>query len=198
MNYLAHAVLSFGNAELLTGNMISDFVKGKNKFTFPLAIQNGIQLHRIIDTYTDNHSSTREAMSFFRKDYRLYSGPIIDILFDHFLAIDETEFRNAGELQMFSFSTYQLLEENKEFWPVIFSTLFPFMKNENWLYNYRLASGIQKSLAGLSHRALYMGSSERAYQLFLEHYSELQSCYRIFFPQLRKYSSDALCNFKAD
>jgi acyl carrier protein phosphodiesterase len=30
MNYLAHAVLSFQQPDILTGNMISDFVKGRN------------------------------------------------------------------------------------------------------------------------------------------------------------------------
>ena len=31
MNYLAHAYLSFGDPDILAGNMISDFVKGKKK-----------------------------------------------------------------------------------------------------------------------------------------------------------------------
>jgi acyl carrier protein phosphodiesterase len=39
MNYLAHAYLSFNDPEILVGNMISDFVKGKKKFDFPLRIQ---------------------------------------------------------------------------------------------------------------------------------------------------------------
>ena len=33
MNYLAHAYLSFGDPGILTGNMISDFVKGKRNLT---------------------------------------------------------------------------------------------------------------------------------------------------------------------
>ena len=36
MNFLAHAFLSFNDPDILTGNMISDFVKGKQKFDFPL------------------------------------------------------------------------------------------------------------------------------------------------------------------
>jgi acyl carrier protein phosphodiesterase len=35
MNYLAHAYLSFNDPEILVGNMISDFVKGKKKFDSP-------------------------------------------------------------------------------------------------------------------------------------------------------------------
>ena len=58
MNYLAHACLSFGNEDILVGNMISDFIKGKKKFDYPVAIQNGIMLHRMIDTFTDAHAVT--------------------------------------------------------------------------------------------------------------------------------------------
>ena len=62
MNYLAHAYLSFNDPEILVGNMISDFVKGKKKFDYPLRIQAGIMLHRIIDEFTDGHPATREEL----------------------------------------------------------------------------------------------------------------------------------------
>jgi acyl carrier protein phosphodiesterase len=74
MNYLAHAYLSFNEPEILAGNMISDFVKGKKKFDYSLTIQQGIALHRAIDQFTDFHPVTQEAKSYFKKDYRLYSG----------------------------------------------------------------------------------------------------------------------------
>jgi acyl carrier protein phosphodiesterase len=51
MNYLAHAYLSFKHEDILLGNLISDFVKGKKKFDYPLLIQKGITLHRNIDTF---------------------------------------------------------------------------------------------------------------------------------------------------
>ena len=39
MNFLAHAWLSFDVPEILAGNLISDFVKGKKKFEFASGIQ---------------------------------------------------------------------------------------------------------------------------------------------------------------
>ncbi|KAF0239868.1 MAG: hypothetical protein FD183_1294 [Chitinophagaceae bacterium] len=50
MNYLAHAYLSFNEPSILLGNMISDYVKGKKQYDYPLLIQKGIHLHRAIDT----------------------------------------------------------------------------------------------------------------------------------------------------
>ncbi len=41
MNYLAHAYLSFNDPDVLAGNMISDFVKGKKKFDYPGAHTHG-------------------------------------------------------------------------------------------------------------------------------------------------------------
>src|SRR6185503_13562950 len=109
MNYLAHAWLSFNQPGILTGNMISDFVKGKKKFDFPPVIQKGIALHRAIDEFTDFHPVIQKAKSYFRKEYRLYSGAFIDIVFDHFLANDKKEFADGIELDTFCQATYIIL-----------------------------------------------------------------------------------------
>lgn len=61
MNFLAHAWLSFDVPEILAGNLISDFVKGKKKFEFASGIQKGIELHRNIDAFTDQHPATKDA-----------------------------------------------------------------------------------------------------------------------------------------
>ena len=76
MNLLAHAYLSFNNPEILVGNMISDYVKGKKKFDYPIGIQNGIQLHRLIDQFTDAHPMTKRAKIIFSPHYGLYSGAL--------------------------------------------------------------------------------------------------------------------------
>src|ERR1700682_4685290 len=74
MNFLAHAYLSFEIPEILVGNLISDFVKGKKKFDYSFPIQHGISLHRSIDHFTDTHPVTSKAKSLFKADYGLYAG----------------------------------------------------------------------------------------------------------------------------
>ena len=88
VNYLAHAYLSFGDAEVLTGNMISDFVKGKKKFNYPERILGGINLHRAIDEFTDDHPVNKAVAKIFRPAYGLYSGALLDVVYDHFLAVE--------------------------------------------------------------------------------------------------------------
>ena len=79
MNYLGHAFLSFGDGDILTGNMIGDHVKGKIALEqYPDGIKKGIMLHRKIDEYTDLHPATQRAKLPFREVYGLYAGAIMD------------------------------------------------------------------------------------------------------------------------
>ena len=192
MNFLAHAFLSFNDADILTGNMISDFVKGKRKFDYPVSIQNGIYLHRQIDNFTDFHLSTARAKEFFRPKYRLYSGAFVDIVYDHFLATDQKQFNRNNSLKSFTETTYTLLEKNAAYFPDHFQKMFPYMRSQNWLYEYRLKEGIHKSFAGLVHRALYLNESDVAFEVFNTYYDELKDCYESFFPELKSYTVSIL------
>lgn len=188
MNFLAHAVLSFNHPAILTGNMISDFVKGKRKFGYPLSIQKGISLHREIDNFTDFHKVTAKAKEFFRPQYRLYSGAFVDIVYDHFLALDKQQFEENNGLENFTINTFNLLDENTSYLPLAFQKIFSYMKSQNWLFEYRLKEGIGKSFTGLVHRAAYLNESEIAFEIFNEHYKEFENCYQEFFPELKEFA----------
>ena len=189
MNYLAHAYLSFNEPEILAGNMISDFVKGKKKIDYSLTIQQGIALHRAIDQFTDLHPVTQEAKSYFKKDYRLYSGAFVDVVFDHFLANDKNEFSNDKELDSFCQSTYHNLQNNSSVFPEKFLQMLPYMKKQNWLFHYGSREGIEKSFGGLVRRAVYLSESAIAFYIFNNYYQELEKCYQLFFPEIKKFSA---------
>lgn len=187
INYLAHAYLSFDDPEILVGNLISDFVKGKKKFDYPPGIQKGIALHRAIDSFTDKHDATKRANDIFRPYYRLYSGALTDVAFDHFLARDENEF---SETSLFDFSqrSYEILEAYREWLPEKFASMFSYMKSQNWLFNYRTTRGIQKSFGGVVHRAAYLTDSETAGKLFEQHYQQFAEYYRHFWQDMKLYA----------
>lgn len=192
MNYLAHAYLSFNKPEILVGNMISDYIKGKKQFDYPLPIQKGIKLHRAIDNYTDAHAVTHELKSFFRPQYRLYSGTFADVVYDHFLANDKTKFDTEAALKQFSINTYKMLDPYFELFPLHFQKMFPYMKEHNWLYNYRYTWGIEESFGGVVRRAAYLTESKIAFEIFNKNYNAMQSCYNEFFPDLKKYTATQL------
>ena len=188
MNYLAHAYLSFNQPEILTGNMISDFVKGKKKFGFSPAIQKGIALHRAIDEFTDFHPVTQQAKAYFKKEYRLYAGAFIDVVYDHFLANDKKEFADDAGLDSFCQATYVSLQNNSAVLPDKFLQILPYMQQQNWLYHYGFKEGIEKSFGGLARRAAYLSESAIAYRIFNEYYDELGQCYEMFFPALKNFA----------
>jgi acyl carrier protein phosphodiesterase len=187
INYLAHAYLSFHNPEILVGNMISDFVKGRKKFVYPDTIQKGITLHRYIDTFTDAHEATREAKEVFRPHYRLYSGAFIDVVYDHFLANDGSEFTDRPLLD-FSQEVYTVLDSNKAWLPPYFALMFPYMRSQNWLFNYRERWGIEKSMGGLVRRSAYLTESQTAFSLFEQYYQLLEDCYRHFWAEAKPFA----------
>lgn len=195
MNYLAHAFLSFNDPGVLTGNMISDFVKGKKRYDYLASIQKGISLHRAIDRFTDDHEATRQAKEVFRPAYRLYSGALVDVVYDHFLAADQNEFTDDS-LQSFAASVYNTLEEFLPVLPEKFRLMFPYMKQYNWLYNYKFRWGIERSLGGVVRRAAYLTESETAFRLFNENYTTLQTCYESFISEVKNFARSEFENLE--
>lgn len=192
MNYLAHAYLSFNQPAILAGNLISDFVKGKQHLQYPDEVRKGILLHRAIDAFTDEHATTREAKDIFRPHYRLYSSAFIDVSYDHFLANDWQQFTDDDSLSVFSQQVYNSLDNYLHVFPEPFRRMYPYMKQQNWLYNYRHVAGIERSFAGLVHRAAYLTDSQTAFKLFEENYHRLQQYYTDFFPAIQQYAYDTL------
>ena len=226
VNYLAHAYLSFGIPDVVVGNLISDFIKGKKQLEYPDSIRKGITLHRAIDTFTDTHPVTRHAKSYFRAVYGLYSGALVDVAYDHFLANDPGVFPTtdaegtegerlvdpgsgsvvvgqdrdgaipaeaapgtpAASLSAFAQQTYRQLATREALFPERFARMFPYMRDQDWLYHYRYKEGIFNSFAGLARRAAYMPPPQQACELFEAHFADLEACYREFFPSLRDFA----------
>lgn len=158
--------------------MIGDFVKGKKALEqYPEKIRKGIMLHRAIDSYADMHPANIRAKVWFRETYGLYSGAVVDTVYDHFLATDAHYFKTEKELYDFSQETYAKLEQHSEHFPPRFAAMFPYMKEQNWLYNYRTMKGVERSLQGLGRRAQYMPPSDDAYKTFVLRYYQLEQCF---------------------
>ncbi|MEP6674630.1 MAG: ACP phosphodiesterase [Ferruginibacter sp.] len=175
--------------------MISDFIKGKKQFDYPVEIQKGIRLHRAIDDFTDHHPATKKINKFFHARYRLYSGAFTDIVYDYFLANDVNEFKNETVLLQFAASTYQQLQQYHEYFPEKFARLFPYMQQQDWLSNYRFPLLIEKSFGGLVYRAAYLKESTHAFNTFMNHQTEMKEQYNEFFPDVKQFAIDQLEHF---
>ncbi|MEI8203734.1 MAG: ACP phosphodiesterase [Bacteroidota bacterium] len=191
MNFLAHAFLSFGNNEVLVGNLIADSVKGKPSILYPDDIRLGITLHRAIDHYTDNHPVYKESLNRIKPTYARFSGIITDIYYDHFLAYNWTKYSDEA-LEQFATHCYETLSLNYEILPERSKQILPYMKNQNWFVGYANMSGLQKVFDGMSRRIKHPTFMENALTELKEHYAELESDFHLFFPELITYAENKL------
>lgn len=189
MNFLGHACLSFNENDILVGNIISDYIKGRRQYDYPLQIQKGIQLHRAIDAFTDTNAEVKEMSSFFKPAYRLYAPAVIDVLLDYFLANDDKEFATEIDLRQFTGRVYKTLHDFKMYFPVKFAAMFPYMQSQDWLFNYRFEAGIKQSMEGLKRRALYISEMDTAFMIFLDNMASFKMLYDEFYPSVKKFAA---------
>ncbi len=183
MNFLAHLFLSRNDHDLLIGNFIADYVKGRKKDLYPPAITRGIELHRAIDDYTDHHPITDESKSKLRPIYHKYSGVIVDIYYDHFLAKNFSEY-SAIPLQKYVQDVYALFSNNQEYLPDEVKLFLPYMIEKNWLFNYQSIEGIGRTLTGLSKRVSFENKMDEAVVELKKDYLLYENEFARFFPQL--------------
>jgi len=179
LNYLAHSILSYTDGQLV-GNMIADFIKNNERENFPLEIQEGIRLHRAIDTFTDSHPAVSEAKKIFSPLVRLYSGAFVDVAFDYFVAHLYPE----NELKKHSQKAYRILWENEKWLPESYKKMLVRMEQDDWLANYRQDQNIQYSMQNVLNKAKYLDKDIPVFDAFLENKEKLQYYFDNFFPDI--------------
>ena len=187
MNFLAHIYLSFEDDEITIGNFIADSIRG-NKFKhLPERVQKGIKLHRYIDSYTDAHPTFRESTKRLHKNYGHYSGIIVDIFYDHFLAKNWKNYSDTP-LSIFVDNFYDLLEDNYTILPDGVKRMMPYMIADNWILSYAKIEGIAKVLNGMNRRTKNKSKMNFAIIDLEEHYAEFEKEFVSFFEELTTFS----------
>ncbi|MBL0104451.1 MAG: DUF479 domain-containing protein [Bacteroidetes bacterium] len=183
MNFLAHIYLSGSDKELMIGNFIADFVKGKQKDSYPDGIRKGIELHRAIDDFTDHHPMTGESKARLRPLYRKYSGVIVDLYYDHFLAANFTRYSDLTLVE-YSAQTYRYISEYESILPDGVKFFLPYMVEKNWLLNYATVAGIGRALSGLSTRVSFENKMNESVRELEQYYELFENEFTRFFPEL--------------
>ncbi len=152
MNYLGHILLSGNNEQLMTGNFIGDYVKGKKYHDYPEEIQRGIILHRKIDYFTDhcsnNWKNIRERL---KPIYGRYAGVVADLFADHILAQNWQSFSHT-RLDHYSKWVYAALLHNYNYLPERVKLFLPYLIQHRRLQSYKYNNGIEMSLRIMSFR----------------------------------------------
>jgi acyl carrier protein phosphodiesterase len=187
MNYLAHAYLNGtrGN-DVLMGNMMGDFIKGNQFLSYEPAIQQGILLHRSIDTFTDTHTIVSQAKNYFRAEYGLYSGALVDVMWDHFLANDITVFDSDVAVQQFTQNVYAVLQQHSSLMTERMAYMCKYMIQYDWLYNYKKVEGIFSSWRGMSKRLEHLKDTALAEVIFTDNYKAFAQMFLALKQDLQK------------
>lgn len=149
MNYLAHLYLSGNDEKIRVGNFIGDFVKGKKWEKYPTRIGQGILLHRQIDYFTDSHPKFIEARMLFKPEFGLYSGIIIDFIYDHYLAKNWNSYSDEN-LHQYTKQAHKVLLKNFLRLPTQVQQFLPFLIKNKRLESYATVDGIIEAVGIMS------------------------------------------------
>ena len=191
MNYLAHIYLSGDNDLVTIGNFIADGIKGNKYKKYPKELQTGILLHRHIDTFTDAHDTVRLSTKRLHEKYGHYSGIIVDILYDHFLAKNWKQYCTVP-LNQYVEDFYDSLEEHYDILPLRVQKMMPYMMTDNWLLSYASINGISRVLDGMNRRTKSLSGMNEAVVELETFYTEFENEFSIFFDELIVYSNQKL------
>jgi acyl carrier protein phosphodiesterase len=191
MNFLAHLYLSGNDEQLMIGNFIADSVKGSSFKNFPEGIAKGIMLHRAIDFYSDNHPVFLKSVERLRPNYRKYSGVIVDIFYDHFLAKNWKEY-SEKPLEQYSSEVYKLMLKNIFQMPEKSLMFLKYAMRTNRLVSYGTLDGIGEVLHGMSRRTTFKSNMEFAINDLKENYPLFEKEFRIFFEDVKIFVKDRI------
>lgn len=191
MNILAHIYLSNNQQEIQIGNFIADFIIGNQYKYLPENIQQGIFLHRQIDTFTDTHPIVKQSKRRLNERYKLYNGIIIDIFYDHFLAKNWDHY-HPQNLAEFSTNFYELLNKNRAILPPKVIKIMPYLIHQNWLLNYAQLQGIERTLIGMNKRTNLQSQMNLAIADLKLHYDDFESDFTDFFENLITFSTSKI------
>lgn len=186
MNYIAHIHLAAATNTSLIGNFLGDFVKGNDLSYLSEDIQQGIILHRKIDSFTDSHCDVIALRRSFPKGLRRVSGICIDIWFDHLLLKFNQGFHPLLEDPVFNRFYQELQDFEMELRP--YQKVRGSLLNGRWLVHYRdmqICLNVFKSVeVRLNNKIVF---AEKAFQFMADNQHEIENRFQIFYPQLMDY-----------
>jgi acyl carrier protein phosphodiesterase len=186
MNHLGHLFVSGNKPLTIVGNFMADAVKGRDLSAFPAGIQNGIRMHRRIDSFTDNHPLTLRGRERLREHCGKYAGVALDIFYDHTIARCWPQL-SPEPLAGFTQRMYRLLEEHAPLMPARTQHMLGYMVRNDWLTSYATIPGIARALNGLSARVPGGEVLRGAEKVLEEHLDAFDAECLQFLPALREH-----------
>jgi acyl carrier protein phosphodiesterase len=130
----------------MLGNLCGDLIKGNKFIGLHPSVKKGVQLHRSIDSFTDSHKLIRKAKAIVRPEFNLFSGIVIDMFFDHFVA------NRHHSLKKHVKYVYDSAKAHSSDLPSSFNDKMYYMMKYNWLEMYKTSEGLRSILFQMRRR----------------------------------------------
>jgi acyl carrier protein phosphodiesterase len=190
VNYLFHLFLSGDDPEIIAGNFMGDFVKGRLGDIYPPRLRRGLELHRGIDSFAQNQEHFNRSRLRLAPEFGLYRGILVDLYYDHFLALT---WNNWSEEPLEDYlSRVRLIVEGKHPYlperlqglvPIIFEELLP---------SYREPEGIGRALERMARRVKRANPLAGGGEELVRHYQGLRHDFLDFLPAAREFAAQLL------
>ena len=185
MNFLAHLCLANGNSGLMMGGLIGDFVRGWRAVrAYPEPIRQGIVLHRYIDKMTDRSPVVKHLRPQFSREFRRYAGIVIDLAFDHELAVNWWRYM-PGSVERFDVKVRDLLSANAEWVPDKLTRFMSYAFQHGLFSAYRQEAVALQALAGIGTRLSRPNPLHRVDEIWPAMAPQFKLAFRQFFPQIQ-------------
>ncbi|MEM6160555.1 ACP phosphodiesterase [Erwinia sp. P6884] len=186
MNFLAHLHLASLSESSLLGNLMADFVRGNPRDVWPVAVAEGILLHRRIDVMTDSLPEVRAAKAFFRDETRRVSPITLDVIWDHFLSLHWDKLQPEISLPAFLAHAESVIAPELSSTPVRFQNLNNYLWTDRWMEKYADAFYLQGVLSGMASRRPRLIALADSYHDFIDNYQVLEDFFWQFYPRMVK------------
>ena len=183
LNFLAHLYLSGHQEDLLVGNFLADYLKNKDVLRLPRPVQEGIRLHRKIDSFTDQHPAVLDSVRRMRPVHGKFAPVVLDICLDYILANNWDTYADES-LVDFTQGVYKVLAANIALMPDFLQERLPLMIADDWLVKYGTENGLRFTFERMKYRTSYPEYFNGAVDNFLRDYELYEREFNIFFPDI--------------
>ena len=187
MNWLAHVLLSENSIDFQVGNFIADPLKAKAWENASDDLKKGMQVHKIIDSYTDKHQAFESSKKRL-KQKGLLKAIIVDFTYDYLLSKNWDSFCNRP-LDEFMKDFYTKANNQKALYPNFAQVIVANMIKRD-LLNYKEQNSLEIAFKRLdmrlSPRLARRDSAISYYEIVLLQLKYLEDDFMEFFPDLIK------------
>lgn len=185
MNLLAHAVLTPTERAVRVGNVLADFIRRNEIEGLAPDIRKGIDLHRSIDRFTDNHAVV-EASKARLVAFQRFGNPLVDVIYDHFLV---RHWEQEAPMLDYVRALYSEIEIHMPQLPDQCKHIATRMIDQDWMSQYGTFEGLATNLGRMSKRIEWSTGRQvdlgASLQILEVRYEEFERDFLEFWPELK-------------